>query len=250
MKIMNYAMLALFCLLVLMPVGIAEAKMPAGSYLSQPAPDVEALCANLKGDSLVGARFSKHYGMSVEALCEYFRENVTVSRLPKTTVYTVWYVDVRGQRQVKNKQLRAGVRVFVGPNGQPLIETICGNPLTKTLPPVVKVQPVVEKTAPPPPPPPVPEPVVPPPVSEAAVEILPVAFVEPIPVEPVVEVLDFPPMELVNIIAPTLAAVGAVALLGDKSEVIPEPSTLLALGMGGSGLLITGLRRRIRRQHR
>ena len=233
------------CMLLLFCIPAADAariSMPPGSFITRPVKDVEDLCLLIEGDKLVAARFSKHFGMSPAALTKYFRDNLkpSVSHAGK---YVEFYIGKNGLIRVHSKTLKAGERILVAFNNQPIVHMKCGNPFTKVLPkPVIKVKSAVQSL----PPPPVctESPLSPP-------ELAPViGQVEPL--EPVVLVLAQPPLELVSSrsaswILPAVVGGGALAGGNSSDEPIPEPAGLLALGIGIAGLALSGYRRMRRR---
>jgi hypothetical protein len=241
-------------MLLLMPSAVLAAKtsMPPGSFLTKPVATVADLAAVVRNDKLVGQRYSKHFGMQPEVLARYFEENLSVSSLSKKTTYTVYFIAKDGRIVSHRKTLRAGTKVFVNWNGEPVIDVKCGNPLTKTLvaKPVVKIDvPIIQ-------------------IAEPVVELLPSTpeetkleqpVAEPVQItqeEPKMMVAAEPPTELtspVTRVAPLQyllvpGLLGAVGLLGGGGggggEPIPEPSSLLVLGFTCMGVLVRCFKRR------
>lgn len=218
----------------------AKARTAPGSFLSKPAGDVNAMCANIRQDKKVAARFSKHYGMPAASVIEYYQQNLKISTIKKSQRYSEYFIATTGRIQVRKKMLPAGTKVYVTFNGQPIIDLKCGNPLTKTLPkpPVVKVKPSVEETPPP-------------------VEVPVAALTQPAP-EPVVEVLASPVMELTSMVTASaqtsllsqaIAGAGAVGVLMGKNtpeQPVPEPASVITLCVGGASLLLARFRARRR----
>lgn len=234
-------MLLLLIVLIALPIaaGPAGAKMPPGSFISRPVTDGRDLAELVRHDSVVAERFSKHFGMDVFELCQYFQEYLEVDTLTQSRKYRLYFVGRDGRVIIHEKYLQAGDRVLVDPIGRPVVLMSCGNPFTKRLPVIVaKVLP--QKPTPlllPPPPAPVP-----PPPEQVVVMVK-----QPEPVE--VMVLVEPPVEFVSgsitsWILPTLVAGGAVAFSGSDDQPIPEPASMLVLGIGAAGLLFRARRKR------
>jgi hypothetical protein len=229
-------------------VGAARASVPFGSFLTKPVSSVNELAALTRKDRVLASRFSRHFGMQGSAIADYFEKNLTISALPRSGRYTVYYVTPSGRIVVHRKYLKAGTKVFVAFNGQPILDVKCGNPMSKYLPkPIAQAKPPVKVAE-------APEPV---PVTTALVQPPEVKPAEPVAPEPVkMEVLAEPPAELPPVapvatkgaswLIPGLLGVGAVGAIsggGGGEEVIPEPTGFFALSMGMLSLLAYASRR-------
>lgn len=237
------SLILIVCLMLFCLTAASAARVPIGAFVTQPVNDVEGFCLQILQNPVVASRYSTHYKMDREDIVVSIRETLTLRALDKPQRVTAYFI-ADGRIAVHKKNLKAGTLVLVNDAGQPVIDFKCGNPLTKTLPkPAPRVEPIVE-TLPPPVvvPEPEPEPQLPP-VNKPTVELLPIVFPEQLPVEPVVEVLDSPVLELTSIIAPALALVGAIGVVGgDTHDPVPEPNAILTLIMGLSGTLVAGSR--------
>lgn len=245
LSLRRYNQLCLCMLLLLLTTAslFAKTSMPVGSFLTKPVTSGAELAKLVREDKLVGLRYSKHFGMEPSVLAAYFEENLTVSTLSKSTTYTVYFIAKNGNIIAHKKHLKAGTSIFLNWNGQPILDLKCGNPLTKSLPtkPVVRVDtPPIQ-------------------ITEPAVALLPSnPVVEPpltpeiaptLEEEPTVMVAAEPPVELTPItrVAPLqyllvpslLGAIGMLGGGGGGGTVVPEPSSLLVLGIGGASMLIT-----------
>ncbi len=79
-------------------------------------------------------RYSLHFGVSPEALDEYFNTNLQLITLKQSLKTQCWYVDKKGRTHVKTKILPKGTKVFTTKTGKPVIQASCGNPLRTDLP--------------------------------------------------------------------------------------------------------------------
>lgn len=264
---------ALLCILLLCCAVASQAApraaMPPGSFLTKSVSNPEDLAKQIEQDKRVASRFSRHFGMPVNELAEYVRKNLRMSQLKSSGKYTTYFITKGDRILVHTKSFKAGRKVFETPDGRPVLDAACGNPLTRSLPKIVaKVeaeQVVVEKpVAPPPPPvqetpPMVVELPVTPPEVETPVEEAPQMAQELNTPPPEVAVLDMPPTEftsaaslLTRAILPGLLTAGAAsAVFGGKGgggETVPEPSGLIVLGSSAVALCAGfRIRRRIGR---
>ncbi|MCX6374462.1 MAG: PEP-CTERM sorting domain-containing protein [Armatimonadetes bacterium] len=224
----------------------AKLRTPPGSFFTKPVNDVNDVCQLISQDQKVAARFSKHYGMSASELVSYLRANTKVTVLAKTTRYTEYFVSkYNGRILSRVKRLTKGARILVALDGTPLMDLRCGNPFTKALPkPVTKVESETITLAPETPPPPAP------------VEVQQVAQVTPAPPppEPVSQVLSLPPQQISFIPvlekAALLIPLLGIGTLGGSKEappVVPEPSSLITMIVGGGSILLSRYRRMRRR---
>lgn len=257
--------LALACPLI---AQAAPSAAPPGSFIERSVSNPEDLARQIETDKLVGQRFARHFGMSVKDLADYVRKNLRVSQLKSTGKFTTYYMS-RGERvRVHTKTFKAGRKVFVGPDGKPVLDAVCGNPLVKGLPKIeVKVEPeqavvpptpVQPEPVKPEPPPVVAQlPTTPPTVEPPVQDVPPMAQDLNVP-DPQVEVLNLPPVEFSSaasllssgIIPGLLTAAAASVVLdnGGGNPPVPEPTGLLVLGSSFSMLAAGfGVRRRCRR---
>jgi hypothetical protein len=208
----------------------AKLRTPPGSFFTKPVTDVNDICQLISQDQKVAARFSTHYGMSASELVSYLRANTKVTALTKTTRYNEYFVSkYNGRILSRVKRLTKGARILVALDGTPLMDLRCGNPFGKTLPkPVTKVESETITLAPETPPPPAPE--------------------------PVSQVLSLPPQQVSFIPmlqkAALLIPLLGIGTLGGSKEappVVPEPSSLITMIVGGGSIVLSRYRRMRRR---
>jgi hypothetical protein len=201
---------------------------------------------------MVSARYARHYGTSPAKLTAYLSQNLMIKTLDKPYRTTVYYISKGNVIKKKVRILKAGSRVFVGPNGLPLLELRCGNPLGSTLPPAPKVKSIAAETGSPAPdwavaPAPVLE------VAASAAEALPQAM--PIAATPALALENAVPAIGGGFAVPPalLALGGALPMLfggvavrtHHETPIVPEPTSLVALTMGASGVLFYSRRNKM-----
>lgn len=251
MNILRRLMPALCLLLCVLPTAHAAAyKMPPGSYLTRPVSSVEDLCSLIRTDPKVAIRFTRHYRMTTSELVTYFKENTKFATLPITGRHIEYFIDVHGRMASHIKLVNGGVPVLVTLDDTPIMDLRCGNPMSKNLPkpmakakPTIKVAPAQQET-------PQPPAVVAPPPPPVVAQVPPAPTVQP---EPVTQVLAQKPQEItfspanigkgVIALLPLLGA-GAVKGHDHAPTPVPEPSSMVVLLSGASGLLV--FRRRSR----
>lgn len=238
----GYCVGMLLCIMALCCPVISQAAVPPpGSFLTKSVSNPEELAKLIESDKRVGERYSRHFGMSVKELAEYARKNLKVSQLKTSGKFTAYYISSGNRILVHTKSFKAGRKVFVTPDGKPVIDVVCGNPLVRSLPKiVVKVETKKEE-------------IVPPPVVEQPRIVAEIPTTVPeAPPPPEVEVLNMPPTEfssaaslLSKAVLPGLLAVGVSTVFGHEPPPVPEPAGLIVLG---SSLTILTVGIRIRRR--
>lgn len=224
--------------------------MPRGAFLTEPAVSAAQLANQVLRSPVVARRYERHFGVPAGLFAQYARTQLGVRKLTRGGSYIVYHVKPDGTTGYRKLYLKAGRLVFVHrATGIPVLLANCGNPLSRSLPKfttvhvkretpttVPDVRVLVDQT------PPVPEPVLPPALST----IVPDALDPP----------ELPPLDYASIPLWTddkvlwavwepaypaarspLAPLLAVAII---AFVIPEPSTLAALTLGG--VLLVGHR--------
>lgn len=262
---------------VLVAPVFAAQSTPPGSYLKYSVSSVDELREQVASDSLLRNRYSLHFGVSPEALDEYFSTNLQLITLKQPLKTQCWYVDKKGRTHVKTKTLPKGTKVFATKAGKPVIQASCGNPLRTDLPDRVSTKSVTETiqsenaaAAMAPPAPEVETMVLPAPeeVITTAVVMAPpapaAAATLPIMAPPVMQPIAASAVSIAPIAAVAAAGAGAGSVLGvlgglgavaglagggggggSHAPSVPEASSLLAL-LGGLGAmpLVFKLRRK------
>ncbi len=122
----------------------AAKPAPPGSYMKYSVSSVDELREQVANDSLLRNRYSLHFGVSPEALDEYFSTNLQLITLKQSLKTQCWYVDKKGRTHVKTKTLPKGTKVFATKAGKAVIQASCGNPLRTDLPDRVSTKNVTE----------------------------------------------------------------------------------------------------------
>lgn len=228
---------------------LARERARPGSFVRYSINNVSDLIEEMNNDPVVAKRYANHFGMPASELPQYFRDNVRLSTVQTPTKVTTYFLSKSGKSQSKQRTLKAGRPVLVGPGGELLIETDCGNPLTKKLPPPVKKKvmgstetlelPTVEEVLAPP--------VMAPPPAAADLVEQAVAR-EPEIIAPIAAPSFVPSiLNVAEVVVPALAGLSYIQNK-DDAPAVPEPSSFAALSVACFGMLSAGIvRRRSRR---
>ncbi|MCE5324062.1 PEP-CTERM sorting domain-containing protein [bacterium] len=218
-----------------------------GSFLVYKADSVDSFVTQLTSNKRVAARYARHYGISPDKLGKYFSENICIKTLDKPYRTTVYFISKGNVIKQKQRVLKAGSKVFVGPNGLPLLEWRCGNPLGTQLPPAPKP---LAKASPAPDWAVAPAPVLE--VAAAAAEALPQAV--PITAAPALAVQDalVPAAGGLSFSEPLLLLGGAIPMLiggvavnnHSSTPSVPEPASIVTLLVGASGIILRARRKK------
>jgi hypothetical protein len=244
--ILTLAVLALGCC----APSSAEERKPArpGSFVRYSANTVDDLVNQIADSPTVARRYSSHFGVSPEKLARYFKENLKVITLSAPVKVRTYFISKDGKILSKQRVLPAGRQVFATLAGEMLIETDCGNPVTRKLPPVkTKVLGTTETV----PPLPVAEDVLLAPAvaaGPAAVEAVEDAAMRTAAAaaQPVAAFGSAPSfLQIAEAVIPALAGLHYVQTR-KSTPVIPEPSSIVPVALACSGLAAAHLRRRWR----
>ena len=255
MRIKKTIITALIATILAAGLGIssnAATRTDPGSFLVYKADSVDAFVTQITSSPQVAARYARHYGVSPSKLGTYFHQNLMIKTLDKPYRTTVYFISRGNVIKQKERVLKAGSRVFVGPNGLPLLEWRCGNPLGTSLPAGSK--PVAQTGSPAPNWAVAPAPVVE--VAASAAEALPQAV--PLAAAPALAVQNAivpaaggfafsQPLMLLGGALPMLIGGVAVRNHSEAAPPVPEPASLITLAFGASSALLWSYRKRAQR---
>lgn len=119
---------------VLLGAASASAKVPAqrrpdlNAFVNRKVTDTPSLVNQVRNDPEVADRYERHFSMSRAELVGYLG-SLHPTTLGKEGVYTVYSVPEGGQVKMHRERLKKGTPVFADPAGRPALIVKCGNPL-------------------------------------------------------------------------------------------------------------------------
>ncbi|MCX7926129.1 MAG: hypothetical protein N2554_09995 [Fimbriimonadales bacterium] len=251
------------------------AVVPRNSYLIRPVSSARDLANQIRTEPIVAQRYARHFKRSAWEFAEYVEKNLRLTRLERAQTFNVYYSPPDDRLMVVRRTLPKGTPVFVEKNtGKPILKANCGNPLTPAasiptpqaqvpleLATVAVPKPIFAESVDAPQSPVIELVETPaPPIEEVvAADVLPTeTLVETLPesapdpeappaLTPVASTpTDLPPIYRNNFSWLPLLPVVALFIPRGDSEPIPEPNSMLVLGVG-LGLLYPFSRRVFRR---
>lgn len=109
----------------------AQAKMPPNSYLVETQDTVQGLIAQVNKYPVVRDRYERHFGMSKSEIELYF-STLRLVKLDKSGSYLVYNVpEQTGELRSRVLNLKKGTKVWIDNQGGPTLQWICGNPMTR-----------------------------------------------------------------------------------------------------------------------
>lgn len=220
-------------------VTCAFARTDQNSFLNRPANTLPELVRQIQNDSQVSNRFMRHFGMTKDEVVA-MASNLKLSRLPSDAVYLVYNVPSWEEVRARAIMMKKGTLVWADQSNKPILKVSCGNPMARGTDigmagatPNVNLQPREEIR------------------DLVAVKMPETSFIDatatPLaPGEVIVSAAELVPL------APTLPQVGGtpfpyilpigVGLLfglnkGDTPPVVPEPCSMVALGVGAAAMV-------------
>ncbi|MBL8086792.1 MAG: PEP-CTERM sorting domain-containing protein [Chthonomonas sp.] len=110
---------------------VAVAKMPPNSYLISTANSVGEIVAQIDKYPVVQDRYERHFGMTKSELKLYF-SSLRLSRVERSGNYLVYNTpESTGELRSKTLFLKKGTKIWVNTSGKPILQWICGNPMTR-----------------------------------------------------------------------------------------------------------------------
>lgn len=113
-------------------VAIASAvKMPPNPFLVYPANSVTELVGQIERYPEVSDRYERHFGMTRSEMVAY-AQTLHLTKLRSDGMHTVYNVPREsGVLRSRVLSLKAGTKVWVDYEGKPILQWICGNPMTR-----------------------------------------------------------------------------------------------------------------------
>ncbi|MDI6827500.1 MAG: hypothetical protein QME62_03335 [Armatimonadota bacterium] len=114
--------------------GTAAAK-PAGqgAFLVEYADTVQQLVSQVENSRLVALRYAKHFRTDPSSVLTFYRNELSLFKLPETTSLRVYYLDDSHNIVSEVREFKAGTWVFANKAAAPILELGTGNPLSSTL---------------------------------------------------------------------------------------------------------------------
>jgi hypothetical protein len=108
----------------------AFARTEPNAFLNKPAPTHAALMYQIKSDTEVMSRFTRHFGMTREEVIAFFG-TLRLDTLKEDGTYLVYNVPESGELRAKTIFYRKGTKVWVDQNGGIVLKESCGNPMMR-----------------------------------------------------------------------------------------------------------------------
>ncbi|OYT74052.1 MAG: hypothetical protein CFK48_00200 [Armatimonadetes bacterium CP1_7O] len=107
------------------------AVVPRNSYLIRPVASASDLANQIRTEPIVAQRYARHFKRSAWEIAEYVEKNLRLTRLEKAQTFNVYYSPPDDRLMVVRRTLPKGTPVFVEKKtGKPVLKANCGNPLT------------------------------------------------------------------------------------------------------------------------
>ncbi|MBS1705237.1 MAG: PEP-CTERM sorting domain-containing protein [Armatimonadetes bacterium] len=105
--------------------------MPPNPFLVKPANSVGDLVGQIKRYPTVSHNYERHFGMTQSEVIAYMK-SLKLTTLPQGGMFLVYNVpQSTGILRSKVLNLKKGTKIWVDWQGQPVLQWICGNPMTR-----------------------------------------------------------------------------------------------------------------------
>lgn len=116
--------------LALASIAMATA-MPQNSYLLNTVDSIPEMITQIKKNPVVSDRYERHFHMTQAEVIEYIRD-LHLTKTNSDAIFSVYNVPAKtGELRSKLLHLKKGTKIWVNAAGQPILQWICGNPMTR-----------------------------------------------------------------------------------------------------------------------
>ncbi|MCH7903519.1 MAG: PEP-CTERM sorting domain-containing protein [Armatimonadetes bacterium] len=233
------------CLAVLALGTFALAQSVPNPFIKKPAPTLEALLGQIDSDPIVMDRYMRHFGMMPEEVLSYIG-TLSLGTVKEDGVYLMYNTPESGEIRARVLFFKKGTKVWVDVAGTYILKVSCGNPMvrgtddrvveqdeTVALQPTGTLRELAGS----------------PPSGIGHQELVATTQTPGLPDVNAMLLAHAPPPLPVFTSSPQL--IGALVVpftagfLFNRGNPIPEPATLLALGMAISGFVVARRKRKV-----
>ena len=123
-----YALTA--CLAVLALGTFAFGQTVPNPFIRKPAPTLDALLAQIDSDPIVMDRFMRHFGMMPEEVLSYIG-TLSLGTVKEDGVYLMYNTPESGEIRARVLFFKKGTKVWVDVAGTYILKVSCGNPMVR-----------------------------------------------------------------------------------------------------------------------